>query len=154
MDTSLWRLVKEGFLKRVARGVFVRHDAGLPELAAIVNAKSEAFGRSVIEHCVNVAANLNFPGVLPNEFVASTDGRSSSFDTIYGRVHTKEVATRKRCLGASIIGQTIRALWYFKVPRFDLTALAARTFGRGERQHLNELIRWMPAWLSRQFVRS
>jgi hypothetical protein len=166
VDTSLWRLVGKGILLRVADGVFVREGSKIPTAAEIANFAAELMiGSDDCDprrddrdsNCDDFEPNggerdPNSDDRAPNIF--GTDGQSSSFDTIHGRVRLVRVGGRKRSMGESKSAKSARALWYMKGPDLRWTAKALSALNRDDRMKLRDLICWMPAWLGNQFVRS
>jgi len=173
IDTSLWRLVGRGMLLRVADGIFVREGSKIPTLEEIVKAKAAKFGKQIVEFCGKFADKLtsghddwrsesscsdDVGSDNPDIQIFGTDAQTSSFDTIHGRVKLVRVAGRKRSMGECKAAKATRALWHMKKrrmkdPDISWTTTALSTLNRDDRQKLTALIRWMPAWLSNQFVR-
>lgn len=153
IDSSLSRLVGKGILIRVADGVFLRAGSRIPTAQEIAIAKAGKFGKEVVEYCGNLAAELSISSDQCDPDVFGTDGRTSSFDTIHGRVKLVHVGGRRRRIGTSKSAKAARSLWFMKEADYKLTATALASLNKDDRQKLEDLICWMPASLSNQFVR-
>ena len=112
VDTALSRLVSDGMIERVARGVFVRAGARLflpVEVAAI---KARAFAKKIAIHPINLAVHLGLSEYLTSkETLFATSGVSSSF--LFGpkRIEFHHNSPRKMLLGESRAAHAIKALW-------------------------------------------
>jgi hypothetical protein len=114
IDQCLYRMVKDGRIIRLARGVFAKNEVPatitLYDLAKI---KAQAFGKSIYEHGTTAAAEM---GLLEKpEPVFATDGCTSSFGTFLGRIHVKSVSAKKRDFGtpgSDPLRRTLKGLWY------------------------------------------
>jgi hypothetical protein len=151
VDVSLHRLVSNGTLMRVADGVFVRDGSKIPTVREIANAKAERFGKKVSAHCSNLAVEMKVGGD-EDPYLFGTDGPTSSFDSIHGRVKLVRVCGRKRSMAESPGAKAARAFWYLKEPDVRHIAAVFSVLNRDGRKDLKDKICWMPAWLGNQFV--
>ncbi|MBX9941168.1 MAG: hypothetical protein K2Y32_18035 [Candidatus Obscuribacterales bacterium] len=142
IDNGIARLVKLGIVVRVARGLFVREDFDLSILTidSIVAAKSKAFGREITPDPDN-----------PGEFL--TNGSTSSFDTILGRVIVRGVCPRKMKLARnSLASQLLRVWddlkWNKSCQRVVACINSLRNSYRQEA--LGRYLRYLPSWITDQ----
>jgi len=122
IDSALSRLVLNGTLERLARGVFRFFDPSNRkvsdrQLAAI---KRRAFGRKIATVATAVSRKqierLNDTGrekLKPSNVTLVSDGRTSSFLNHQDgtRINCKSVAMRIKGLGESLAGRALRDLW-------------------------------------------
>jgi len=155
VDQALYTLVKVGWIRRLARGVFVKElgymrDYSLYEIAKV---KAESFGRRIIQQPKFVVPNndLNY-GKRPETATFFIDGRSSQFHIQGHKVQFKQIAPRKLKLAETTVGEAARAVWNLGEKLGDGIALMHATdfFDRDDRIWFKRNIKWMPAWLSDQ----
>ena len=149
VDATLCRMVKEGFITRLARGIFVRDASKKPSVFEIASAKAKAFDVTIVEHAEQVLSALKISRVDKKEFLYAKTGSSTSFWTIHGRVHFKAVCEKKLALVATHVGQVVYALWYLgkqKCEDADINT-ACSNLKRYERKELWLAGSKMPSWL-------
>jgi len=63
VDQALYRLVKEGFLRRIVRGMFVCSLTGKARysVAEIAALKASSFGKQIVEHSADIDPDLELP---------------------------------------------------------------------------------------------
>ena len=149
IDIALHRMVKAGFIVRLARGVFVRDNSSPPPLEQIVLAKAKAFRRKFAEHPESILRELGI-SAAKNDLLFATDGDSSSFDTIHGRVFLKRICPRKISMLETLVGRIVYAIWHLGRGQFDNSQLqlASHDLKRSEREQLWLLSSVMPNWLT------
>ncbi len=155
VDQALYRMVKSKFLRRLARGVFLRDANFKPSAKEIAYAKAAAFGRRLIKHAAATLSELGFQNSrlnLETNFAVDTD--SSSFWTIWGRIYLHAIGPRKFSLASSVIGERVYALWHLGASRCrsEHVTVASRSLRRTEREELRHLARFMPAWLHELYM--
>jgi Family of unknown function (DUF6088) len=152
VDRALSRLVKNGMIRRLARGVFARDSKNQTEYSdfEIAKLKAEAFGRKIIKHPSTIAKELGIRGDEAADSIFSIDGRSTKFHIEERVIQLKEMSERKMHLCQTKTGQAMCALWYLRqgVLNSALLTKAVANFNRADRVELRRDIRWMPAWLS------
>src|SRR5262249_39792644 len=84
VDQAFARLVKNGELIRVARGLYIKATSPLPSVLEVALAKAAAFQRTIAMHGSQAALLLKISEKLSQnqtvkEHVFATSGRSSSF---------------------------------------------------------------------------
>jgi hypothetical protein len=149
IDAALCRMVKEGFIIRLANGVFVRDASRKPSILEIVTAKAKAFGIKIVKHAEQVLCELKLSRTNKNEFVYAKTGSSTSFWTIHGRVYLNGVCARKLALVETEVGHVVYALWHLgdrSCEDVDIRTACAN-LGRSERKELWLAGSKMPSWL-------
>jgi hypothetical protein len=150
VDQALYRLVKRGLLKRIARGVFIKDGSPDPSIEQIAKIKARAFGKTIIKHCGIIAHELKVLTMDNPEAAFATSGRSTSFRVGSLKVNFKQISPRKMKLGDRTCGQALRALWYLgkNLCQPETIMKATRYFTRLDRQQVKVLAPFMPAWLT------
>jgi Family of unknown function (DUF6088) len=155
VDRALSRLVRNGTLRRLARGVFARDPDGLRHYSdyEIAKIKAEAFGRKMAKHPLLIASELGIEDVEKVESTFSTDGHTTKFLAGERTIRLVHSSSRKMRLCNSKAGQAARALWHLGKYVVDPTVImqAVLNFDRDDRLELKRNVRWMPAWLSDSF---
>jgi hypothetical protein len=155
VDRALSRLVKNGTIRRLARGVFARDPDGLRHYSdfQIARLKAEAFGRKIAKHPSMIAKELGISDEDNLEPVFSSDGPTTKFRAGDKVIHLKRSSARKMRLSNSKSGQAARALWHLGKRAVDAAVImqAVLKFDRNDRLELKRNIRWMPAWLFDSF---
>lgn len=150
VDQALYRMVKSGFIFRLARGVFVRDASKAPSPKQIAQFKAAVFGRKVFTHAEKVLDSLGLESKPQREYVRlAVNTHSSSFQTYRGRVVLQGIGVRKTKLCESDVGKVLYALWYFGDNRCTDKAVATAIdkFGRTGREELRRSSALVPAWL-------
>jgi hypothetical protein len=167
VDQALYRLVKEGTVVRLARGVFtkLRANTPIPTAQQIAAYKAKAFFRKI----VHIPKSFSRPDLLlPQVYLGkgrdvsqklspfASDGATSSFALILSgeKEEFKRQAPRKLVLGDTLHGLLIRRLWSLgkdDVSEKDI-AQAFDHLGREDRNSLRSSCHIMPAWLAKLLV--
>lgn len=157
VDSALFRLVEEGIIIRLARGVFVREGTDLKALGAwdVAEAKAKGFGKEIARHGENLAKELGLiEATRSSAMFYVSGGHSSSFRFRNMVIFLKGVSERRMKIDHSKAGKAARALWH--LGRRDFTAklldAASLPLRRTDYDELRQFIRWMPAWLSDNIV--
>jgi hypothetical protein len=159
VDQALQRLVKEGIIIRLARGVFIKYYIGFkwPSVFEVATAKAKAFQKQIIISGKDAAKALK---VIPttnqqgnNQYensqnvVYSTDGSTSAFHYKDTKIIFKATSARQMSLGESRLGLAIRAIWYVgKVCTPEQVENAVRNLNRVELLEFRCLASIMPFW--------
>ena len=147
VDSALSRLVSEGYIYRLARGVFVRDLSGKPTLAQIVEAKLNAFGGKIAVHGINILSSFDL--AKKDAYTFAKNGSSSSFDTIRGRAILKNQCARKMKLYIEAAGRAAIALWHHRKDWIDRAVdVVTASFKRTDREMLLLSSALKPAWLT------
>jgi len=151
VDQALYRLVKQGEIVRLARGVFRKGDCkvSMPTAVQVARAKAQAFARNVFSHGFDAAYRFGLRKEGNKEPTFCTTGRSSTF--MYGdtRIHFKGTSSRKVCLGNEQLALAIRALWQGGKASCNRLALSkvCQLLGRYELRTMAKSAAQMPGWL-------
>jgi hypothetical protein len=152
VDKCLSRMVQTNTITRLARGYFLpnKPNAKVPSLEEIAKGKAKAFKRSIEMHGIN-AIKIFFENCKTDcARTFATNGNSSSFQSVHGRIVLVGMAPRKLALGNTEHGLLIRALWHFRKPALAtvMYAMLRPTLGRRLRNTLRQSADVMPAWLT------
>lgn len=151
VDQSLSRLVKQGIIRRLARGVFARDDHPIPTPSAleIATIKAAAFGKQILTHGLDAAAALGLVAQGNREPTYCASGRSTSFQYGSVMIHLCGTCPRKMALGDSRNGLLIRALWQLGRKNCDQSTLGKVRSNRGrtDREQLRQSGGLMPQWM-------
>lgn len=159
VDAALRRLVEDGIIIRLARGVFIREGSDLQAVGAwdVARAKATSFGKEITRHGARLANELGLKRASYSsvQYYVS-GGHSSSFRFIDKGIviYLKGVSARRMKIADSKAGKAIKALWHLGKKRFTPQLLQKAKAGlrRTDQDELRECIRWMPAWLADRIV--
>jgi hypothetical protein len=155
VDQALSRCVKNGLIRRLARGVFVKDPDQECTFTPIEIAtlKAKSFGHTITKHASTIAFELGLKVGDSTEPTFATDGQSSSFRMGDLRIHLKGTAPRKLRLHQGKAEKTLRALWHMGKKEVDPYVIerAAMYFLRSDREEMLDLMRWIPGWLCDSF---
>jgi hypothetical protein len=159
VDQALSRLVKMGYIVRLARGVFVKPDYGKPPISAarVARTKAEAFGKKIAVWGRDAAWKLGLLGQTPptKAFTFAVNGSSSSFKYRGGTIYLRKTGARKMRLQDSKAGMALRGLWYLGQESVGDAQVQKATASClwGDCQEIRLSLSWLPAWLSHFFVK-
>jgi len=155
VDQTLYRLVKNGTIRRLARGIFVRDERKKFSAFQIAKIKAEAFGRKIMQHEFVIPTELSYdqPTVVEPKLYVNSDTTEIRIDD--GLTRLNGVSHRKMRLNACKTGQALMALWKMGRNNVDDEVIRRATcrFGRIERAAVIDYVRWLPAWLGDHFLR-
>ena len=142
VDQSLYRLVKAGQVKRIARGIYARFEVLPIEGAAVAKALAQKSGTKL---------PLATQHTSTRHTLVLTPGRSRSLVVNGHTVEFRRASQRKIELAQSPQGQVLLALW--NRGHKSLTTLEIRQVtGRWEESEIDKFASLIPAWL-RQAVK-
>jgi len=158
VDTCTFKLVQDGAIVRVARGVF--HLTGRespPSIEEVAQIKAKSFGRNIMTDALRVAEDLELRTRDQSEncqHCFQIDGRSSSFK--YGDITIKFKGTSKKnfALGDTPHGRVLRALQSLGKAFIteDLCERALRTVSAQQYYSVMESCSFVSAWLSDMII--
>jgi hypothetical protein len=152
VDQALYCLVKDGYIVRVARGVFMKKGSPQPTVLAVATIKAKSFGKRIAMHGSDAARALGFPVPANESPVFAVSGRSSSFR--FGKIVIKFQGQSLRKLhgGNTLTGKVIRALWHLgkAAVNSELIGQTYHNWGKCCLQ-LKEAAGLLPAWMNEQF---
>ena len=150
VDQVFHRLVVEGRIIRLARGVYIKDTAHrMPSLAEIIAVKVASFGRKIVVHGSKAASKLTEKGQNEQTIVFATNGATSSFRVGNYIVRLIRSSTRKLQSGDSPTGLAIRALWHLgkRVCNVEAAGKMVWGFQQNDRKELRLSAALMPQWL-------
>ena len=153
VDQVFHRLLVEGRIVRVARGIYIKDTSPVPSLMEIIAVKSKAFGRTVAVHGSQAGRYLT--GKAQEKLVFATNGATTSFRVGNRVVRLVKTSLRKMQLADTPVGLVIRALWYLGSRACDVKAaslLLEQLSGRDKRL-LRLSAAGMPQWMRECFAR-
>lgn len=112
------RLVSNGAIERVSRGVFVRpeHLPGfgktLPSAKEVMHAIAESTGETLTTHGAEAARRFQLSTQIPLQLVLYTTGRTRLVKVHNRVVRLEHISQRKLVKPGTAIGDAILALWY------------------------------------------
>jgi hypothetical protein len=127
IDQALHRLVKSGFIIRVARGVFRKRHSPAPTVWEVAHAKATAFCKNIYRHGADIAKELGFTEEGNQTPTFACSGRSSKFCLDAVVIRLVGISPRKLHNGDSLSGRVIRAMWHLGKNQCT-TGLIAHTY--------------------------
>lgn len=118
VDQALSRLVKQGEIARIARGVFVRPKKSryvgevMPEPSKVAQAIANAHGETIQVQGAEAARLLGLTTQMPLQAVFHTSGPTRTLKLGNLQLTLKHVAQRKLALAGKPSGLALSALWY------------------------------------------
>ncbi len=156
VDQSMYRLVNDAQIFRLAWGLFVKLEYGMkiPSIREIAEAKAKAFSKEIYDHGLDTAHALGIakkpnnrttfyvPGSATSSFMSLPQGQ---------RVFFKATAARRVFEQNSRIGKVIRALWQLGGDNLNGSVLRKATINlnRDEIRALRHAAFRVPYWLAR-----
>jgi hypothetical protein len=156
VDQSLYRMVSDVKLERLASGLFRKVMPGIPppSIEEVAAAKAKAFSKEIFVHGQDAAYELGIedspnaekifyvPGSATSSFLSHAHGR---------RVHFKATAARRLFEVNKRVGKVMRALWHLGPDRLDSGVLKKATINlnREEIRALRHFAYRVPWWLAR-----
>lgn len=149
VDQVLSRLVKNGKIKRLSRGVFVRPKKGrftqyaIPNPIAVVESVAKSKGEIIQPHGAQAALEFGLTTQVPMQPVFYTNGSSRKISIGKMKVTFKHVSQRKLMFAGRPSGSALSALWYLgkdqitpeilakirkQLPRKEYNAIQAEKF--------------------------
>lgn len=154
VDSALYNLVKDGTIRRLARGVFVRGECKIVfEPVVIAIAKAKAFGKRILfrDHQRSLFGLPIAGKQKPNTFIV--EGHSSSFQYGTQRIFFKMAVARKFALGETLAGTALRLLWWHKADCTESVIASSRQrLGGQSRSDVRTLLSLLPEWLHNHFL--
>jgi hypothetical protein len=158
VDQVLSRFVKDGFIRRLARGIFVRDQANRISFSTwdIASLKAGSFQRKLAKHAKTTFKEIFEKDYCERQTIFSINGSTSKFKMGETIIHLKETSQRKAALSETVIGQRMKALWDAgKNNVTDAMIRQALIFQRGgaARNWLRANFGLLPAWLTDRYHR-
>ena len=118
VDKALSRLVSEGVIQRIIRGVFMRPKANryvgmvAPDVRKVVEVMAKDRGEIIQVHGAEAANLFQLSTQMPIRPIFYTSGPTRDFRIRNLTVHLRHVSRRKLLLAGKTSGMAISALWY------------------------------------------
>ena len=156
VDQTLSRLVKSGFIARVARGVFVCPEMNrfvgrvMPDPMAVAETLAKTTGATLQMHGAEAARRLQLTTQVPTQPVFSTSGPSRRIRVGSMEIRLQHVSQRKLALAGRPAGMALAAMWYLgqKVVTPALIEKIRCQLPSVEFEALTAATHTMPAWMS------
>ena len=153
IDQCLYRLVKCGFLTRIAWGLFTlgTNEQNFEPLA-VAKFKAQVFKKKIAIHGLEIASRLGLVAPAKDKPLFSVYGVSSAFQSMKREITLKSYSPRKITLGDSPVGEIISALWFVGERNCDnsVVASALSHLSSDGIRELAQSAHRMPGWLTRK----
>ncbi len=153
IDQALYRLVKCGYLTRIAWGLFtLRTNEQNFEPLAVAKFKAQVFKKKIAIHGLDIASRLGLVAPPKDKPLFSVYGVSSAFQSMKREITLKSYSPRKITLGDSPVGEIISALWFVGEKNCDnsVVASALSHLSPDGIRELAQSAHRMPGWLTRK----
>ncbi len=153
IDQALYRLVKCGYLTRIAWGLFtLRTNEQNFEPLAVAKFKAQIFKKKIAIHGLDIASRLGLVAPAQERKLFSVYGVSSAFQSMKQEITLKSYSPRKITLGDSPVGEIISALWFVGERNCDnsVVASALSHLSPDGMRELAQSAHRMPGWLTRK----
>lgn len=154
VDKTLSRLVEEGVVQRIARGVFVRPKENrfigtvMPDVAKVVEVIAKDHGETIQVHGAEAARRFKLSTQVPTMPVFYTSGPSRELKVGNLKVKLKHVSHRKLHLAGKRPGLALSALWYLGKNSIDANVVNAIREGLTVEEFEALKHTDMPAWMA------
>lgn len=152
VDQVLFRLVREGKVRRLSYGVFCKpwnRAAVSPTVLDVADLKSKANEVQLLDKVPYVGINEG-----SDEVVFYTEGYSSSFMYLGQKVVMKKICGRKYKLSQSEIGRILLFLWLSGRRKVDADLVhdQIKSLTVHEKARLRSYFPWVPGWLHNYLI--
>jgi hypothetical protein len=156
VDKAISRLVKNGGIERVARGIFVRPKISrfvgtvIPDVASVVRVKAKDNGETLQVHGAEARRRFKISTQMPTKPVYYTSG--SSREISVGKIKVKFIHTpshRKLQFAGKKTGLALTALWYLGKEQVSIETVRLIREGLNEKEYEQLLTASKPAWMSK-----
>ncbi|WJW74319.1 DUF6088 family protein [Thiohalobacter sp. IOR34] len=155
VDKALSRLVKEGVIQRVARGVFVRPKKSrfvgsvMPEVSRVLEVIARDHGETIQIHGAEAARRFKLSTQSPTMPVYYTSGPTREIRIGNLKVKLLHTTSRRRLQHAGKKpGMALSALWYLGKENVDAEVVRRIREGLSEEEFEKLRASSMPAWMA------
>jgi len=154
VDKAMSRLVEEGVIQRVARGVFMRAKKGrfigdiMPDVAKVVEVMARDHGETIQVHGAEAARRFKLATQVPTMPVFHTSGPSREFKVGNLTVKLKHAGHRKLHLAGKRSGLALSTLWYLGKNNVNANVIDAIRGGLTAEEFETLKHTDMPAWMA------
>lgn len=156
VDKALSRLVREGVIERVARGVFVRPKKNrfignvMPEVSRVIEVIAKDHGEIVQVHGAEAARRFNLTTQVPTIPVYYTSGPSREIRVGNLRVRLMHTtSSRKLQHAGKKVGFALTALWYLGKDNVNAEVIHRIRKGLTKEEFETLCASRMPGWMTR-----
>lgn len=148
VDQVFYRMVLDGRIIRVARGVYIKDTAPMPTAEEVAQVKAAAFGRTLAKYGVTAQMEQKNKEVQ-GDLVFACSGATSSFRFGQRTIRFIRRSARKMQLGDTKVGIAMRRLWQTgkRLCGQETVAAIILDFQREDKMLLRRAGGIMPAWL-------
>ena len=155
VDKAISRLVEEGVIERVARGVFIRPKKSrfvgkvMPDVSRVVEVIAKGHGETIQVHGAEAARRFKISTQMPIKPVYYTNGPSREIQV--GNLKVKLVHTssqRKLQFAGKKAGLALTALWYLGKEQVNSEAVRLIREGLSESEYEQFLSASKPLWMN------
>lgn len=159
VDQALSRLVKQEYLIRPVRGVYVRPERSVyvgvvpPDPMEVARVLAEPYGGMVQVQGAEAALMMGFSTQVPMRPIYNVNGPSRAFYLGKLRVEMRHVNVRKMILAGRPAGVAYTALWYLGKTGVSPKRIkqTEETLSAVEFRALIDAVPQMPGWLQQAF---
>jgi len=154
VDKTLCRLVDEGVIQRIARGVFVRPRENrfignvMPDVSRIVEVMARDHGETIQVHGAEAARRFKLSTQVPTLPVFYTSGPTRELKVGNLTVRLKHVSRRKLLLAGKRPGLALSALWYLGKNNVNASVISAIRTGLTAEEFETLKNTDLPAWMA------
>ena len=154
VDKTLSRLVEEGVIQRIARGIFIRPrnsrfiGSVMPDVAKVVKVMARDRGETIQVHGAETASRFKLSTQVPATPVFYTSGPSRELKVGNLTVKLRHASHRKLHLAGKHPGLALAALWY--LGKINVNANVVSTICEGLTAEEFETLKHtdMPDWMA------
>lgn len=155
VDKAMSRLVLEGAIKRVSRGVFVRPKTSpfigqvMPDVNQVVETIAKSHGEVIQVHGSVAASRFKISTQVPTKPVYYTSGSTREISVGHLKVKLMHTSSRRKLqFAGKKVGLALTALWYLGEPQVSFENIEKIRQGLGIKEFNQLLSASMPAWMS------
>lgn len=154
VDKALSRLVSEGVIQRIARGVFMRPKENrfignvMPDVSKVVEVMARDYGETIQVHGAEAARRFKLSTQVPTLPVFYTSGLTRELKVGNLTVKLRHASRRKLLLAGKQSGLALSALWYLGKGNVNSNVLSSIRSGLTAEEF--EILKNtdMPAWMA------
>lgn len=154
VDKTLSRLVEEGVIQRITRGVFMRPKKSkfignvMPDVTKVVEVMARDHGETIQVHGAEAARRFKLSTQVPTMPVFYTSGPSRELKVSNLTVKLKHASHRKLLLAGKRPGLALSALWYLGKNNVNANVVGAIREGLTAEEFETLKHTDMPAWMA------
>jgi len=160
VDKTLSRLVTEGVIQRITRGVFVRPKESrfvgdvMPDVAKIIKVMAKDHGETIQVHGAEAARRFKLVTQMPTTPVFYTSGPTRQLTIGNLVVSLRHASSRKLLLAGKRPGLALSALWYLGKNNVNADVISAIREGLTEKEFITLKNTDMPTWMAEALARA